>query len=524
MHSRMALCVGALAVALCFAALAANTVAATASGDKRRAYAPPAVASGATAARAGGHQHSTKHHAKRQFLMSTFKNIRENFFTEVGHFREDHVRPQDHNALHRGAMSHAQQQHVVGNATSNWGYVNVLAYGAVGDGRTDCTAAFAAALAAGRGGKVFVPAGSYSFGTQAKTQGIVVPPNTVLEGVNAAPFSTWEGGSVLLVRGGKSTPLPHLPFVQLVGDNAAIKGFSILYVDQDPTAASPMVYPPCIQGSGNDLFVSDMLLANPYIAIDFATNSCPRHLISRVYGQPLQVGIQVDQCYDIGRIEGGVHFWPFWAGYAGPTQKGQMVDYVMANAVTFLFYRSDWEVVTDVFSWGYHTGIRFAQSATGATNGQFTNVDFDNVDIGIDAEATQPYGVFVSNLNLANAGNGNSRVAIRGQGGDSQIVVRGMSVWGEVIKVVDWNTGGKFSVDDFVVMNWARSAPAAFDMRGGRVSIRGGYFNDNQGIAVHIHAAVDRAIVTSNDFVGNPIICDLGASGAGGRMCINNLA
>jgi len=63
-----------------------------------------------------------------------------------------------------------------------------------------------------------------------------------------------------------------------------------------------------------------------------------------VYGQPLLVGIAVDQCYDIGRIM-EIHFWPFWTGNAN------IVAFQAANAVSFDFMRTDWEVVQDIFSW-----------------------------------------------------------------------------------------------------------------------------------------------------------------------------
>jgi hypothetical protein len=51
----------------------------------------------------------------------------------------------------------------------------------------------------------------------------------------------------------------------------------------------------------------------------------------------------------------------------------------------------------------------------GSLNGQFSNINFDNVDVGIDIYDTQPYGIMFSNLNLANAGGGNTRIGILGR-------------------------------------------------------------------------------------------------------------
>lgn len=123
-------------------------------------------------------------------------------------------------------------------------------------------------------------------------------------------------------------------------------------------------------GGGGNVIILNTLLVNPFLGIDFFTNTSGRHLIRGVYGQPLRTGIQVDQCYDIGRIQ-DIHFWPFW------TQDQNIEAYQSANALSFVFYRTDWEVVQDIFSWGYHVGALFAHSdhpngLEGSMNGQMT--------------------------------------------------------------------------------------------------------------------------------------------------------
>ena len=114
-----------------------------------------------------------------------------------------------------------------------------------------------------------------------------------------------------------------------------------------------------------------------------------------------------------------VHFWPFWSS------NQNLLNYINNQAFTFVFYRSDWEVVQDVFSWGYHVGMvissffflhfkantksrimcikLFKESKVGTTNGQFSNIDFDNVDVGLALYSSQDYGLMFSNLNIANA-------------------------------------------------------------------------------------------------------------------------
>ena len=63
----------------------------------------------------------------------------------------------------------------------------------------------------------------------------------------------------------------------------------------------------------------------------------------------------------------------------------------------------------------------FTGSSAGSTNGQFSNINFDNVDVGLLFNNTQPYGVFISNLNIANAGNGVRHVGIMGVEGNSHV-------------------------------------------------------------------------------------------------------
>lgn len=400
-----------------------------------------------------------------------------------------------------------------------WGYLNVLDFGATADGTTDDTAAFQAAIHKAREQqtyKVYVPGGHYLLNST-----LHVPPYVVLEGVNEYPFSAFAGGTVLRTTANKHQP-DAAPFIFLEGPDSGVTGMTIVYPDQDPSGSTPAKYPPCIRGSGNNLAVRNVLLGNPWIGIDFETNSCPRHLIENVYGQPIAIGIAVDQVYDIGRIR-HVHFWPFWA-----PAFSNFTNWINRNGVTFRIRRSDWEVVEDVFSWGYNIGIQFASSSHGACNGQFTDVDFDNVNIGIDVQHTQPYGVMFANLNLANAGNGDTRVAINCQNtshaADRLVVVRGLAVWGKFYHAVTWNCTGRVEVTDGVVDAWAhgdnhRAPVEAFK---GEVGFRGIFFHQTSSAlanAFYIGSNVSRAIVTGNDVAGRSVVC-LGEK----HLCDGNLS
>ncbi len=368
-------------------------------------------------------------------------------------------------------------------------------YNARGDGTTDDTAAFQQALndvGALGGGVVFAPTGNYLIASH-----LTVPAYVSLAGVFEAPeaFSQNKGTTLLAVEGAGSTSGPA--FITLQGPDSTLQGVTVFYPNQR-AANPPVAYPWTVQcGGGDDIAILDCLLANPYDAVDFASNPSPRHMIRGLYGQPLDRGIQVDQCYDIGRIK-NVHFWPFWSS------DPNLLAYVGKNAFSFVFLRTDWEIVEDVFSWGYHVGAYFNASSHGAMNGQMSNVNFDNVDVGLDVYQTQVYAIHVSNLNIANAGNGATKIGIFGHaGGSAQLDVRGASFWGSLEQAVSWSCGGLVSLSDARVLQWDSAKPAV-SILGGRAMLHDNFFQDALGTAIQV-ANADRVMITNNQLTGNKL-------------------
>lgn len=465
--------------------------------------------------------------AKHSQLKSSFENVRRRFLNDDGTFKHDHERAVPSKKVaaavdRRDPMLHNHPPTPGSNNRSKAPFgVNVMDYGANPDGKTDNTAAFAAAIAAGKGGRVEIPAGSYVFDLNG-TAGINVPAGTQLVGVNEAPFRDWDsGGTTLIVRGQPVSA--SQAFIRMYGPDATVAGIAIFYANQVAGSAStPLVFGPTIQGQGSTLTVCSVLLANPYYGIDFATYPCARHLIQGVYGQPLYLGIASDRVYDIERTE-LVHFWPFCYSYI--PSNAPIFGFIMTQATSIKIMRSDWFEIEDLFSWGYNIGLHLAVSphseVPNVSNGQASLLNFDNVHIGIKIDGTQPPGLQVSNFNVANAGNqARSSAAIScasGATSDTQVVVRGLSVWGQFNKIVDWGCSGKVTVSDFVASAWSRNA-CAFDIRSGRAMITHGYFADSIGCAVNITEGVDRAVVSTNDLVGNSVNC-FGSN----RLCANNL-
>jgi len=400
------------------------------------------------------------------------------------------------------------------------GLVNVRGtpYGAVGDGKADDTRAIQAALndvGTAGGGIVFVPTGTYLIATH-----LIVPSGTALVGVGRAPlhYDPRHPGSTLLAVEGAGNP-DGVPFITLLGPNSTLEGLTVFYPKQ-VIAEAPVPYPWTVQsgGSGENVSIVNVLLVNPYQAVDFGTHESPRHFVRGLYGQPLFKGIWVDQCYDIGRIH-DVHFWPFW------TQDKRIVNFTTTKATTFIFQRTDWEVVENIFCWGYKVGIEFSASKFGAMNGQMTDIDLDNVDVGLDVSATQPYAVHVSNLNVANAGAGTDHVAIWGRqsGKAAEIGIRGASFWGFINQVLRWENAGTVSLSDARLIPWNIQHPM-IEILAGRALVHDNVFQPYRQEhiedywshdpvvaaanvkAVYIGPGVDRVMVHNNQLNGNSII------------------
>ena len=237
-----------------------------------------------------------------------------------------------------------------------------------------------------------------------------------------------------------------------------------------------------------------------------------------LYGQPLFKGIWVDQCFDIGRIQ-DVHFWPFWS------QDKRIVDFTTTNGTAYIFQRTDWEVVEDIFCWGYHVGIEFSASTKGGMNGQMTDIDLDNVDIGLDVNATQPYAVHISNLNIANAGAGTEHVAIWGRKSSqaAELSVRGASFWGFIKQVLRWENPGTVSLSDARLIPWNIQRPMMELLAGGALihdnffqpyrqeHIEDYWYHDplratGNGTAVRIGPGVNNVMLHNNQLNGNRIV------------------
>ncbi|HOX37488.1 MAG TPA: glycosyl hydrolase family 28-related protein [Candidatus Brocadiia bacterium] len=372
--------------------------------------------------------------------------------------------------------------------------LNVMDFGAVGDGKTDDTAAFQKALdEAGKpaAGTVKVPNGNFLIKTH-----LVIPANVTLEGVWRIP-TAWtqnKGSTLLAVEGQGKEDGP--PFIML-NPNSVVKGLTIFYPDQKAEAIK--AYPPCVAGAGGDnCSIVDCLLVNPYYAVDFGTRPSGRHYIRNLYGQPLKRGIFIDKCYDVGRIE-NVHFWPFWQW----DEKSGIQKWIWDNGEAFVFARTDWEYVCNTFVFGYKIGYRFIESKDGACNGNFLGIGSDASGNAVVVDQCWPYGLLITNGEfVAFAGKDPVSIVV-GPNNKGTMQLQNCAFWGpsQQIARIEGRGNVTFQNCNFMDYDCAKTGRPALELLGGNLIVSASQFNR---IAPQLVCGPEAgsAIMTGNRFSG----------------------
>jgi hypothetical protein len=157
------------------------------------------------------------------------------------------------------------------------------------------------------------------------------------------------------------------------------------------------------------------------------------------------------------------------------------------------------------------------QRPSGA-NGQFSNINLDGGDVGLDIYATQDYGIHFSNLNIAcasNYGQFTRRAIWAHNTSDPNLQIGPLNIhngsfWGTFKDhVILWETGGPLQLSSSIIREWP-DGTSAIKILGGRATIQGNFFQDSPPItnrsSVYIDANAERVIVTGNNLTGNPIV------------------
>jgi hypothetical protein len=370
---------------------------------------------------------------------------------------------------------------------------DVRQFGARGDGATDDTAAFAAALdAAARagGGAAFVPAGKYLIASH-----LTVPSGVTLLGTSRAPAagkSPADAGSVLLAVEGAGRE-KGTPFVTLAS-GATLQGVTVFYPNQRPDQITP--YPYCVAGAGENVAVIDCVLVNPYQGIDLGSAPSARHLVRNVLGQPLRRGIYVDKCYEAGRIE-NVNFGAVWNW----DEKSGIQSWMAQHGEAFVIARTDGQGVRDTFCYGYKVGYRFIASPDGSASGSLVGIGADASSVAFLVEAGQPGGgLLVSNGQFVSFTGDKPAQVVTFETFAGNVQFQNCAFWGAARQVARLNGPGAVSFANCSFADWGNGL-AAIDLSGGNLIVTGSSFGKAQPQALVQNKAQSAAFV-GNRFAG----------------------
>ena len=368
---------------------------------------------------------------------------------------------------------------------------SVKTFGARGNSRDDDTTAFQTAIdgcAQAGGGVVSVPTGRYRIdGTLDVARGVV------LRGAGGA-VDGWGSPTVL-----EAYDREH-PFIRLAWQSG-VQNLEVFYPEQRLVPDNLVEYPWTISAPGENCSVIGVSLRNSYNGIDL-TRAC-RHLVRDVHGSPLNIGIYVDQCYDVGRIE-NVHFWPF----NGPeAHEDFYFDWLTHHATAFVFGRTDWEYVLNTFCWGYKIGMHFVETEHGSANGQFLGVGVDAAEYCIVVEQINDHtgGVLITNGEFVPLMADDSAALVVNETNRGFISLTNCGVWGPSDNIARIAGKGRVAINGCNFIQWdknKRDAPA-IDCAGGSVTINGNHFAKSMNEAntaphVAIREGTTSAVVSGN--------------------------
>jgi hypothetical protein len=392
--------------------------------------------------------------------------------------------------------------------------IDVRAFGAAADGKTDATAAFAQALSAAAargGGTVTVPAGLFLIAGS-----VSVPTGVTLQGTWAGPHhGAWKQGSTLCLTGGRGKE--DGPAAIQMGASSAVRGLTIVHPEQTLDDVQP--YPWAIRGGGMHCTVENVTLVNSFQGIAMGPGSNELHLIRNVFGCVLRRGVLIDGTTDIGRIE-NVHFNPhYWMraefpgtpgvwrvpGADGKTETRHPQWYMQEHLDAFIFGRTDWEYVLNTFVFGAKVGYLFTETRAGMANGNFLGIGADWCTTCVKVEASQPMGILVTNGEFVGHHGCESAIEVEGKG---VLQLCNSNFWGFQKRNVRLRGEDAFvSLNQCIFRDWGPvpEDAAVVEASGGALTVQGcAFMRPRRHIA--LGEKVKSAVIFGNTFTGAPAI------------------
>ena len=372
--------------------------------------------------------------------------------------------------------------------------LNVRDFGAVGDAKTDDTAAIQKALdaAAEKGGEVLMPAGKWLVAGSLK-----IPVGVTLSGVAKSPLAIAPLiGTVVYATRGRDTE--DGPALFEMGDSSCVQGLTVYYPEQTPDDIRP--YPWTFHLVGFDNTVENVTLINSYNGIKVGPEPNVRHRIRSVYGCVLRRGIFVDACTDIGRIDNVQFHCHWWSSPAVGGNWDKVHEFMWKNCEAFIFGRTDWEYVNNTFVFPVNIGYRFIQTKSGAMNGQLCGIGADEAQRCIVVDAIQPMGLLITNGQFV-AFRGDDPIAIEIKAtSNGSVRLVNCAFWGPSVQNVVSHGKGFLSMSDCYFSSGRQNHPGRplVEVDAGRLQIRGCSFATGEP-SIHLKPGTLHAIITDNN-------------------------
>jgi len=274
----------------------------------------------------------------------------------------------------------------------------------------------------------------------------------------------------------------------------------IAYPDWKQADVPPVPYPPWVASQDTEnVSVQDCLLLNPFEGIRLVR--AHRHLVRNVTGYPIQRGIFVDECYDLGHLE-NIHFWPFGVTY---DPENPYCRWINTRGVAIELARTDWHYVLNTFCFGYGIGYKFSKSKQGSANGNFVGLGADSCERAVVVEQAQPPGLLFVNGEFVGRWSSTNAVCLEvGPEAEGKVSLVNCSFWGPIDRCV-WmrSPRGQFSASacHFVQWDLRGAGSPALQLDAGRTLIQGCTFGQDH-LHVEVRPEVTSAIITANQAPG----------------------
>lgn len=379
-------------------------------------------------------------------------------------------------------------------AQSSLDDLNVKNFGATGNGVTDDTAAFQAAIAAAQAqtnNGIYVPMGTYVISSTLTLSGIEMVGKFV---------GGWPADNM---------PMPTLSIQQwsgpaiIVSNGASIHGISIDYNDGSPdTTNAPAI---SLQGSGVTL--SSLRIQYPYDGINTPVSATPnRARFSDIFiVQPAHLGVQISKCSDFVQF----HHIEVWCDEGFSTGPG------------FAFGSINGGTFHGLLGYQCTPGIQLYTDNSpggGTFTGNFVDCCFDACTTGISVTGNHQVKVAAGDWDCEHWGvnvNGtNAQVTVVGgkwhaNSNEAIMISQAANVIVEACMFYRTNPGTN---------NWA-SFPLVWFSNCGSATVNSCQFLTNS-TGLELDSGVQQAVITGNSFEGGGIINHMTSTN---HVIVNNL-